>query len=268
MVTWSVLGKVLPVGQGRWIFPSTQHWWGYMRSISVLSSTRDTDILERVQQRATKMLKEEHLSYGKAWELTVQLWERKAQRGCEKNEDWLFSVVPSDRMGGNRHNLKEHNKFNMNIRKHFFIAWVSTGTDCPEKLWSHSPSISSKAWTWPWAFIFKCICLSRGLDHMDSEGPFQPQPFCHYVILWNIGVCEGDNFLMTNWIHIESNTHSTLKAFSTKTWCKSIFWKVFHHTNGLMLRLFHSAHTHLNNYQEPNFLSPYPKAAGRNSWLN
>jgi len=31
-ISWAALGGVLPAGQGRWSFPSTQHWWGHMWS--------------------------------------------------------------------------------------------------------------------------------------------------------------------------------------------------------------------------------------------
>ena len=37
MISWAALGKVLPAGQGRGSFPSTQHWWGH--TCSAVSSS-------------------------------------------------------------------------------------------------------------------------------------------------------------------------------------------------------------------------------------
>jgi len=43
---------------------------------------------------------------------------------CEDNGARLFSVVPSDRTGGNGHKLK-HRRLCLNIRKHFFTVRVT-----------------------------------------------------------------------------------------------------------------------------------------------
>ncbi|KAK4806805.1 LOW QUALITY PROTEIN: hypothetical protein QYF61_005601, partial [Mycteria americana] len=77
---------------------------------------RDMDILKRVQQRATKMIKGlEHLSYE----------ERLRELGLfslEKRR--LGGVVPSDRTRGNEHKRK-HRRFRLRIRKHFFTVRVT-----------------------------------------------------------------------------------------------------------------------------------------------
>ncbi|KAK4828607.1 hypothetical protein QYF61_000059 [Mycteria americana] len=89
---------------------------------------RDMDILERVQQRATKMIKGlEHLFYEER--LTVQPGEEKAQGGsinvnkylkggCKDHRARLFSVVLRTR--GSGHKLK-HRRLCLNFRKHFFF---------------------------------------------------------------------------------------------------------------------------------------------------
>ncbi|KAK4824359.1 hypothetical protein QYF61_013694 [Mycteria americana] len=89
-------------------------------------------MLERVQQRATKMIKGlEHLTYKERLRAgTVQPREEKARRdlinvykylegGCKEDRARLFSVVPSNRARGSGHRPK-HGGFPLNIRKHFF----------------------------------------------------------------------------------------------------------------------------------------------------
>ena len=60
----------------------------------------------------------------------------------------------------------------------------STGTGCPERLWSLLLwRYSRPAWTPTWATFSRELALSGGLDPMISRGPFQPLQFCDSVIL-------------------------------------------------------------------------------------
>lgn len=139
-------GKALPADQGRWSLLSTQHWWGTSGKLGlVLGYQRDTNTLEKVTQRATKIIDGTgaHLSLEKTqkelglfsmeeaqWYLTDV--NKYLEGGSKEDGARHISLVPCARTRGNEDNWNTGDSLWTSGSTAVLCKRQSIDTGCPE----------------------------------------------------------------------------------------------------------------------------------------
>ena len=172
---------------------------------------KDVELLERVQRRATKMIRGlEHLSYEeRLTELGLFSLEKRRLRedlivafqylkGAYKQEgEWLFTRADSDTTMRNGFKLRQ-GRFRLDIRRKRFTQKVVTCWNRLPKEVVDAPSLEafkarldvalgSLVW---WLVTLHIV---GGLKLDDHCGPFQPRPF--YESLWRL--------FLEDWIRVD-----------------------------------------------------------------
>lgn len=154
-----------PTGQGRRFCPSTPYLqdptWSSVSS-SGAPKMKDTNLLERVKGRVTKMIRGlECLSYENRLSWSCSAWRRHwgdliaafqyLKEAYRKAGEGLITSACSHRTWSNGFELKE-GRFRSDRRKKFFTmkVWWDVGTGRPEKLWVPHPC-SGPSWMGLWA---------------------------------------------------------------------------------------------------------------------
>lgn len=169
---------------------SALHWWSLPSSAvssCALLSTGAVQMLERAQQRATKVIKGlKHLSHK----------ERLGHLGWLSLEQRILRCI-SVFINGWREGAKRIERFFRGAQwqhqrpqvqtetgdfvwasgKPLLWGWLSTGASCPERAWRFHAWQSSEA-SWSCTGSFGWPCLSGVLEQMTSRGSWEPQPAC------------------------------------------------------------------------------------------
>jgi len=149
----------------------------YCIQFPALQFKKDEELLERVQRRATKVIRGlEYLSYEERLR-QLGLFSPKKRRlrrdltnaylylkdGCQEYGARLCSVVPSERTMDNRHKLK-HRKLHLNMKKNFLTLRVTEHWNRLPRGAVDSPSLETQSGCGPVQSVLGDPGLAGGLD--------------------------------------------------------------------------------------------------------
>ena len=174
IASWIVLGGLLPAVLGEVILPLCSALMRPLLECCVKfwapQYKTEVELLDEVQQRATKMIKRLEYPSSEIRELGLlsleksHISETRVKRG--QSQAFFSGAHWQDKRQWAQ---TENRRISLNIRKHFFTVRVTRHwTDCPVGLWSLPPRTYSKAvYRESWATVFRWPCLSRGLEQDD-----------------------------------------------------------------------------------------------------